>query len=138
MTDEIIKLLDDLSKRFGIVIDWSSENIIPYLEKLCDKYVTYEIATSVVWILIGICTLFFAKWLIKKSKESHKKADYSYPWNDEACICFWSVVFAAILILVAFLICIVQIFDIVTCVTLPEKIIFDEIKDFYSSVNKQG
>lgn len=31
MSDEIIKILDDLGQRFGVVIDWSSENVMPYL-----------------------------------------------------------------------------------------------------------
>ena len=31
MSDEIIKLLDDLGQRFGIAIDWSSENMMPYI-----------------------------------------------------------------------------------------------------------
>ena len=31
MSDEIIKVIDELGKRFGIVIDWSSENVLPYI-----------------------------------------------------------------------------------------------------------
>lgn len=30
MSDEIIKVLDDLSKRAGIAIDWTSQNVLPY------------------------------------------------------------------------------------------------------------
>ena len=36
MSDEVIKVIDALAERFGIVIDWSSENVIPYLQQLCD------------------------------------------------------------------------------------------------------
>lgn len=50
MSDEVIKVIDALAERFGIVIDWSSENVIPYLQQLCDKYITYEIITSIVWM----------------------------------------------------------------------------------------
>lgn len=28
MSDEVIKVIDALAERFGIVIDWSSENVI--------------------------------------------------------------------------------------------------------------
>lgn len=34
MSEEIIKVIDELGKRFGIVIDWSNQNIIPYLQEL--------------------------------------------------------------------------------------------------------
>ena len=52
MRDEIIKVLNDLSERLGIAVDWTSQNVLPYLQELCDKYISYEIWTSIVYILI--------------------------------------------------------------------------------------
>ena len=52
MRDEIIKVLDDLSEWLGIAVDWTSQNVLPYLQELCDKYISYEIWTSIVYILI--------------------------------------------------------------------------------------
>ena len=37
MSEEIIKILDDLGRRFGILIDWSSKNILPYLQDLIPR-----------------------------------------------------------------------------------------------------
>ena len=48
LSDEIIKILDALAERVGLVIDWTSKNVIPYLEQLSTKYINYEIATSIV------------------------------------------------------------------------------------------
>lgn len=31
MSQEIINVLDNLGEKFGIAIDWSNENILPYL-----------------------------------------------------------------------------------------------------------
>lgn len=58
MSEEIIKVLNALAEKFGLTIDWSSKNVIPYSEQLCHKYVNYEIATSIMWIVLGIllCT----------------------------------------------------------------------------------
>ena len=47
MSDEIIKLLNDLSSRFGVAIDWSSKNMTPYLQELFQKYTRYEIALNI-------------------------------------------------------------------------------------------
>ena len=47
MSEEVIKILDALTEKFGLAIDWTSANVLPYLQQLCGKYVTYEIATSV-------------------------------------------------------------------------------------------
>lgn len=43
MSEEVIKILDALAEKFGLAIDWTSANVLPYLQQLCGKYVTYEI-----------------------------------------------------------------------------------------------
>lgn len=48
MSEEIIKILDALADKFGIAIDWTSSNVLPYLQQLCTKYVRCEIATSII------------------------------------------------------------------------------------------
>lgn len=34
MSEDIIKVLDNLAQKFGIAIDWTSQNAMPYLEDL--------------------------------------------------------------------------------------------------------
>ena len=58
MSDDVIKILDALSEKIGLSIDWTSQNVVPYINQLCRKYVNYEIATSVIWIILGVCVLF--------------------------------------------------------------------------------
>lgn len=39
MSQEIIKVLDNLCEKFGIAIDWTSQNVKPYLQELfCKVY----------------------------------------------------------------------------------------------------
>ena len=54
MSDEIIKLLNDLSSRFGVAIDWSSKNMTPYLQELFQKYTRYEIVLNMFYIVVCI------------------------------------------------------------------------------------
>ena len=68
MSEEIIKILNILSEKIGISIDWTQENIIPYLEQLFPKYVNYEIATSIVWIVTGILLIITSIYIFKKLK----------------------------------------------------------------------
>lgn len=135
MSEEIIKVLDALAEKLGIAVDWTSANVIPYLESLCNKYVNYELATSVVWILIGICLLIMGKILFPKIKQYYEKSDgmdednvYSY-----VCVLVISVSTVAIVSGAAIIFC--EIFDIVTCLAFPEKIIIDELRHLYSSMN---
>lgn len=111
MSDEIIKVLDDISKRFGIAIDWTSQNILPYLQELCEKYINYEIWTSIVYIIICLFIAALALHWIKK-----KFHDDDGMW----------VIFAPFL-LFSLVIAVYQILDIITALTFPEKLIYEYI-----------
>ena len=135
MSEEIIKVLDALAEKFGLAIDWTSANVIPYLEQLCGKYVNYEIATSVVWIMLGL--LFFIVGIICY-KIVYKHKDWGVTYYETISDDYFGrglIYFGVILIfVVASLMVITQIFDIVTCFTFPEKIIIEELKSIYTSM----
>lgn len=133
MSEEVIKILDALAEKFGLAIDWTSANVLPYLQQLCGKYVTYEIATSVVWILIGICLLFVGKYAIGKTKYCYGKyKEDLYSCYDVATILLGILTGCVIVGGIIVILC--QTFDIVTCVTFPEKIIIEELQSVYSSL----
>lgn len=120
--DEIIKILNYLGEKIGVTIDWTSENVLPYVEELCVKYVTWEISTSTAWIGITIaalviiliaCIIFHI--LVKKDIVDEE-------------IEFWAWIVFICAIILAFIIIGVQVFDIIECRTFPEKAIYDYIK----------
>ena len=43
VSSEIIEVLDYLGEKFGIAIDWTSNNVLPYLQTLADKFIKWEI-----------------------------------------------------------------------------------------------
>lgn len=134
MSEEVIKVLDNLAERFGMTIDWTSANVIPYLQELCGKYVTYEIATSVVWLVIGILCLIFSKYTFAKTKYfwgKYKEDVYS----DYDC---GTIIFGTItgcIIIVGICVVLSQVFDIITCYAFPEKIIIEELFQISSNMN---
>lgn len=127
MSEEIIKVLDALAEKFGLAVDWTASNVIPYLEKLCGKYVNYEMATSIVWIVLASIGMFVGYRIYKKMS----KAEYEEDGNS----IFSNWVFGAISVVLSIVIC-TQIFDIVTCLTFPEKIIIEELQSIYSSMKQ--
>ena len=40
VSDEIIKVLDAFANKIGVTVNWTQDNILPYMQKLCGKYVT--------------------------------------------------------------------------------------------------
>ena len=133
MSEEVIKILDALAEKFGLAIDWTSANVLPYLQRLCGKYVTYEIATSVVWMLIGICLLFIGKYVIEKAKYCWRKYNEE-EYSDYDCGAMLLGILAGCAIVGGIVVILCQTFDIVTCITFPEKIIIEELQAVYSSL----
>ena len=127
MSKEVIKILDALAEKFGLAIDWTSANVLPYLQQLGGKYVTYEIATSTVWMIFGIGLLLFGNYIKSKAKRySEDVCDYDF-WMLLVSISIG--IFAIGIIIIMW-----QAFDIVTCITLPEKLIIKELTAIYSSM----
>lgn len=118
VSSEIIEVLDYLGEKFGIAIDWTSNNVLPYLQTLADKFIKWEISTSIVWIIIAVFVMVGMIVLInlKGVREI----------NEETYGMLWIPIIA--LILASFMIICVQIFDIVECNIFPEKVLYDFIK----------
>ena len=135
MSDEIIKVIDALAEKFGLAVDWTSSNVVPYLNQLCGKYINYEIATSIVWMILGLLLFLVGivcYRIIYKNKDlgvdTYKHiSDYSGRILLYACVIF--------IFIISIIVISTQIFDIITCVTFPEKIIIDELKLIQSNMN---
>ena len=133
MSKEIIEVLDALSDRLGMSIDWTQNNIIPYLEEVSSKYVNYEIATSIVWIVVGVLFLVAAIWAVKKVIEVNN--DTSIDEDVTALLVCMLVVLAVALSATGIITILEQVFDIITCYTFPEKIIIEKLIEIKKNMN---
>ena len=68
MSNEIIKVLEYLGEKFGIAIDWTQQNVLPYVQDLAGRFVKYytikEIISVVICALMGIVGFVFVGILI--------------------------------------------------------------------------
>ena len=119
ISSEIIEVLDYLGEKFGIAIDWTSNNVLPYLQTLVDKFIQWEISTSILWIAIAVfvIAMIISLMNLKGIREFNKEICDGMLWIP-----------AGILILGFFIVICVQIFDIVECNVFPEKVLYDFIK----------
>ena len=130
VSNQIIQVLDALCEKFGMAIDWTSENVIPYLTTLCAKLVTWEIWSSVAWIaimtvlsIVGIVIVKKTWPIFKKGIESQRY--YEDEWSVGWCFMVVGLVFLCVtsIVIIGF-----QVFDIVKCVTFPEIYIYEYIQ----------
>lgn len=110
---EIIEILDYIGGKFGIAIDWSSDNVLPYVRQLCEKYIAFEMATSIAWLIVGVILAIIGLLFIK--------AD----WDGLQ----WIVIIMLCMIGLAMIG--QQVYDIIACNTFPEMKIIEFIKRHY-------
>ena len=124
VSDQIIAVLNDLCEKFGIAIDWTSENVIPYLTELAGKFIKYEIAVSAFYaVLITILFCISVRFLVIVIKKT-----IASDWDEIYCgpvviTVVATMITTALLILNA----IPNVIDIITCLTFPEKMIFEYV-----------
>ena len=139
MGKEIIKVLDALSEKLGIAIDYTSDNVIPYVQQLSEKLVNYELATSIMFIILNIIPVIVTLMLIKYILKSIKNKTYTIK-GSEFTVHEVATIFAAVLSFLSIFFTINIIFeaiDIITCITFPEKIIFEYVTEVLQSMQNQ-
>ena len=121
ISEAIIKVLDNLATKFGIVIDWSSQNIVPYLQEVVGRCVNYKMYTAIMWIVVMIvmiiidCLIFKIFWNIYIRDKCFKTKDN---------LLFASMVCGSVMLFL-FVFVILNANTIIACVTFPEKIVLD-------------
>lgn len=124
MGNEVIKVIDTLAEKFGVVIDWTQQNVQPYIQDLMHRVVQYELVTSIVLTIIWLCIIILciiAFWRGFKGLTKPNSDDMFYIWT--------SIMFIAFLFfVVGFCFCSDEIDDIIQCIFLPEKVFIEEIQ----------
>ena len=115
MSDAIIKVLNELCDKFGIAIDWTSDNVVPYLQDLMVRYSKYVCYTSIMWLIIGLIMIVIFGVLLYK----HLKQDYA-----EGFIAF----LLGCGMMLGVCVSVNQVIDIIEITTIPEKVIIEDIR----------
>jgi hypothetical protein len=131
VSEQIIQVINALCEKFGIAINWTSENVLPYVELLCRKLVTYEIWTSIAWtifaiVMIVVSVMFYKKMKVSYNKKS-KEATFSWEISDWEIGFILSIIVAIASVIIGGTIIICQILDIIKCLTFPEMYVFEYV-----------
>ena len=130
MSEEIIKVIDELGKRFGIVIDWSSQNIIPYLQELLKRFICYQNITACVWIIISIAMTIsgfvMIKFLNKWRKSENFESDY---YVDDELLAIVGYICSIFMIVLGIGLISRNILGIAKNICMPEMVVYEYIKN---------
>lgn len=124
--DQIIQVLEYLAEKMGVTIDWGQQNVLPYVQQLCEKYIRYELATSVMWEVIGLMLVASSIGWVRAIRFCAKKFCEENGCGEE----IW--LYAEILCIVMLVACVLtgiaiipnQADDIMRCIFCPEAQIY--------------
>lgn len=123
MSEEIIKVLDNLAQKFGIAIDWTSQNVMPYLKDLTSRYIEYKNLIAVVELIIAVVLIVAGIVCIIKLIKWTKKDEY---YDEE--LFFWGILGSLLIIALEISLIIGNTMGIIQNICMPEMTILEYIK----------
>ena len=123
-TEAFLKVFEYLSEKFGIVVDTTSKDILPYLQSLGDKIVNYEKSIALMWIVIGAILAVFGLicFFIGCAKD----------WE-----CMHWIMLIVCVVGGAWII-IHNMYTYIGCLTFEEKVILDYIDNLMTTINNSS
>ena len=135
MGDEVIKVLKHLGDQFGVAIDWSSANIMPYLNDLMGRIVKYGIYINIynifykifcIALFVGITVVLYKlanRALIKQKNSEDNLAEALSIAYVVSCV-------ATVVVIVVGMVGISDsVTNIIELNTVPEKYVIEMIQD---------
>lgn len=127
--------LDYLFEKFGVVVDYTKDNILSYLQLLYSKIARYIIIRDIIILLVLLAFIIVSILIIKKILKDPKtdsKFYYRTGYGPDAyemepyCVIF--MIISVITIVIAILCLVSQILSIIKDITIPEVQVFNFIK----------
>ena len=125
MSSEVSEVLNTLGEKFGLFVDWSQQNVQPYIEDLMQRVVQYKFASNICclifMILVMIINVFSISRFVKMKNNNKITID-----NED-----WELALLIISIVCLIVLTILSIFIIeylFKCHYIPEMVFIEEIK----------
>lgn len=142
MSEEIIKVFDYIGEKLNITIDYTQENIQPYLEDLWHRFITYEIVINSLqftgsFIITLICLYFILRFFKAKQKAYNREIDnlfYQessnsyYNYIEMRDLGFIIIFISCIFVLIFATLTFFQLSNLIELFIIPEKFILELIK----------
>lgn len=146
MNEETIKVFDYIGEKLGIAIDYTKENITPYLTDLWNRYISYEIWLHIINIVIFLslsiaAILIFRKYYIS-SKLARKNEVDSFFYDTYIKTGYYDstteieltgmglivLIIACVLLFFAPIFVVLDLKELAELIFIPEKYILNELQ----------
>lgn len=125
-SSQFIQVFEHICDKFGVVIDWGSKNVVPYVMDLCGRFISYSIIKNIFSIVVFVGA-FFITWKLTKSlcsKENKWDSDFTtihclnisfvFGWLGRITFTITGLIF-----------CSSWVLNIFKCIYIPEAVILN-------------
>ena len=139
MSNEIIKVLDSLGEKLGIAIDWTAENVQPYLKDLMERFIDYKMIINIIGVVISLLIILllvviFKHTVIKsykRCKENERSTEIWWYSNDgisiDGEVVFMIIAISMFTLLPSLIALFINTTGIIENIYLPEKALIEYI-----------
>jgi p-aminobenzoyl-glutamate transporter AbgT len=121
--NQIIELLKELANQLGIAVDWTSENIKPFIIEIMNRNAKFAIFSSVIWMLFAMT--FMVLSIVAMYKMIKSCGGIRWVWHDDIR---GLMLFAILTFIVSTFIMFCKWHDIGEAILMPEVVLIERLK----------
>ena len=94
-SEQFKDIFNMLCEKIGVAIDWTQDNIVPYIMELCKRLVVLNIVEEALWLISGIAIIVVIGLLFKAIFKDYKKCHDTCKdtfWWEISCGSVWTKV----------------------------------------------
>ena len=134
MSDVVVQALNQLASQFGVVVDWTSENVLPYLQDLMNRIISYKLCISCIWLVISLVCIIISSAIlfhVAANLRNHKVSIFTETFFDDVeltCRGWVAMIVGSAALFTFFLVAVYSIQTIVRIKYIPEIVILNMIQ----------
>lgn len=131
VVDQVIQVIEYLGQKFGIAIDWSTENVLPLAQTLMEKIARWCVAENVFFVALSLVGLILGIIVLTKCIKKLPSIDY----NDEVgqTLCIGGLILFGVIGIAGVIGLCVNTYYLVQSICFPELAVFEYIQSFISN-----
>lgn len=128
---EFKEIIDIVAEKLGIAVDWTQENIMPWITDILHRFVTFNIIVSVLTTAVAFAFLVLGIIIIVKFIKDYVSRKKSFLWEDDfsfpTLLGFIMIIAAAMSMLISGLIFPDELQELLKWIVIPEFKVVEEL-----------